>query len=130
MCPRDDGQTGYRGRTRPPTPGTGYLLASLADLPVSGRRSPDRGEMNAANLSVEAAAVVVGAWVVVRGNPDLGLLRLGVGVYLHETNGGGRDRLLSGVRGRQIPSSFGFFVRATGRAPDAGGREPSVGRAP
>lgn len=82
--------------------------------------------MNAANLSVEAAAVVAGAWLVVRGNPDLGLLRLGVGVYLHETNGGGRDRLLSGVRGRKIPSSFGVSSseRPDGLPMPAGGNHP------
>lgn len=47
--------------------------------------------MQIANLTVEAAAVVAGAWLYVRADPLLGLLWLGVGVYFQERNAGGRD---------------------------------------
>lgn len=47
--------------------------------------------MQVSNLTVETAAVLAGAWLVVRGDPTHGLLWLVAGVYLHKTNGGDRD---------------------------------------
>lgn len=41
------------------------------------------------SMTVEAAAVAAGAWLVGQGNPLLGLLWLGVGVYLYKTTDGG-----------------------------------------